>query len=137
MTTTKIPLWDGQTVECVACDTTYGVFETHQCQPQARCQSCFQPARLYDALNTHICGKCLAIIAKSILDAGLADAIIKQERERIAAWFSRAIVPTGIKSNHDVFRQDLYEFTEAGDEEIIDIDSTMQNIAAAIRSGKI
>lgn len=62
---------------------------------------------------------------------------VAAERERIAAWFSRAIVPTGIKSNHDAFRQDLYEFTESGDEEIIDIDATMQNIAKAIRSGRI
>lgn len=64
---------------CPSCDTK---------GPQARCQSCFTPATLYPALNTRICIKCLAIIAKSILDSGLADGIKAQaradERERIA-----------------------------------------------------
>lgn len=82
---TKIPLWDGRTIECTNCNTIYGVMETHKCEPQARCQSCFTPATLYPALNTRICVKCLAIIAKSILDSGLADAIKSQARRDQAA----------------------------------------------------
>lgn len=49
-------------------------------EPEARCQSCFMPSKLYPALNTRLCVRCLAIIARSILDSGLADEIKTQAR---------------------------------------------------------
>lgn len=65
-------------------------------QPEARCQSCFTPAKLYPALNTRLCVKCLAIIATSILDSGLADEINaraqREQREKDAA-IVRQLIP--------------------------------------------
>ena len=126
MSTSKIPLWDGSTIECVNCNTTYGVFEQHECRPQARCQSCFTPAKLYDALNTHLCVKCLAIIAKSILDSGLADSIIAQERLRLARLAERIINSHVAKDSHTINRWsgDLIEdiFREFNKEESWAID---------------
>lgn len=80
-----------------------------QGQPEARCQSCFTPATLYPALNTRICIKCLAIIAKSILDSGLADEIEAQarreQREKAIAVMRRVCA-------------EIHAFTTNDDEEV-------------------